>query len=130
MVILTALSAIAVLSSPIGGDVSQSTRDACTVLVDILAYVPLVMAVRPYCCKLLHFSACCTSKDNRVLQLGGEINEDLHVTEQTPLLGVAEQLDESIKLDIPNYGRAHHTAADRQSARNDRNNTVQGSVIV
>ena len=126
MVILTALSAIAVLSSPIGGDVSQSTRDACTVLVDILAYVPLVMAVRPYCCKLLHFSACCTSKDNRV----GEINEeDLHVTEQTPLLGVAEQLDESIKLDIPNYGRAHHTAADRQSARNDRNNTVQGSVI-
>ena len=130
VVILTALSAIAVLSSPIGGDVSQSTRDACTVLVDILAYVPLVMAVRPYCCKLLHFSACCTSKVNRVLQLGGEINEeDLHVTEQTPLLGVAEQLDESIKLDIPNYGRAHHTAADRQSARNDRNNTVQGSVI-
>lgn len=73
-------------------------------------------------------------------QLGGEINEeDLHVTEQTPLLGGAGQLDESIKLndgqfhgaaDIPNYGRAHHTAADRQSARNDRHNTVQDSVIV
>ena len=48
IIILTALGAIAVLSFPISDNVSQSTGYGLMVLVRILAYVPLVMAVRPY----------------------------------------------------------------------------------
>ena len=79
VVILTALSGIAILSSPIGGDVSQSTRSILEVFVDILAYVPLVMAVLPYRYKLLYFARCCKRRDNQVPQTGEATVAELHV---------------------------------------------------
>ena len=82
VVILTALSGIAILSSPIGGDVSQTTRFILKVFVDILAYVPLVMAVRPYRYKLLSFASCCKRRYTHVSQTGShETVEELHLDE-------------------------------------------------
>ena len=95
MIILTALSGIAILSSPISGDVSQSTRSILEVFVDILAYVPLVMAVLPYRYKLLSFASCCKRRYIQVSQTGSETTvAELHLDEESLLLSrVAEQGD-------------------------------------
>lgn len=144
VVILTALSGIAILSSPISGDLYPSTRLALTAFVDILAYVPLVMAGLPYLYKLLYFAICCKKRDNLVPLPGGEANEgEPQVTEESPLLSGAGQQgepNEPFRLlndtqppgaaDIPNYESTCYTAPQRQSARNDRYHTGQESVIV
>ena len=144
VVVLTVLSGIAILSSPISGDLSHSTRLALMVFVDILAYVPLVMAGLPYRSKLLSFAKCCRRRDNHVPQPGGEANErEQHVTEETPLLSETAQQgepNEPFRLsndtqppaaaETPNYESTYYTAPQRQSARSDRYHTAQESVIV
>ncbi|KAJ7363223.1 hypothetical protein OS493_011504 [Desmophyllum pertusum] len=103
-VILTTLSAIVALSSPIGSDVSDSTRSGLVLAVRTLAWVPLVMAILPYflrclsqCCRvpvdlvmeflpyaLRYLSQCCKARDNH--------NEpDPNVNERAPLLDGAQQ---------------------------------------
>ncbi|KAJ7363190.1 hypothetical protein OS493_011471 [Desmophyllum pertusum] len=95
-VILTTLSAIAVLSSPIGSDVPDSTRSGLMWAVRILAWVPLVMAFLPYALRHLR-PRCCTARDNHVperqrAQQRGVPNEpDPIVNERTPLLDGAQQ---------------------------------------
>ena len=100
VVILTVLSGIAILSSPISGDLSQSTRLGLTVFVDILAYVPLVMAGLPYRYKLLYFARGCKKRDYHVPQPGGELNEEEPpVNNQLPLLsGTGQQAEPNIDV--------------------------------
>ena len=136
MVMLTALSGIAILSSPIGEDVSKSTRFVLKVFVHILAYVPLVMAGLPYRHSLLYFLTCCKRKDNEVPQTRGEATEgEPQVTEESRLLnGDVQQGDPNEPpgaADIPNYESTYYTAPQlRQSAQNDRYHTANESVIV
>ena len=139
VVILTALSGIAILSSPIGGDVSESTRLVLKVFVYILAYVPLVMAVFPYRHKLLnlssYFAACFKRRENQVPQTGGEATvEEPHVNEESPLLKRAGEQDDRNEppgaAEIPNYESTYYTAPQRQSVRNDRYHTAHESGIV
>ena len=135
VVILTAMSGIAILSSPISGDLYRSTRFALTVFVEILAYVPLVMAGLPYGYRLLYFGKCCKKRNNHVPQPGGKVNEEeIHFTEESRLLNRVEQQGEPDEppgsADIPNYESTYHTAPQRHSARNDRYYTAQDSVIV
>ncbi|KAJ7363218.1 DNA polymerase delta catalytic subunit [Desmophyllum pertusum] len=93
-IILATLSAIAILSSPTGSDVSDSTRSGLMWPVRILAWVPLVMACRP---ALRYLSQCCKAKDNhvpereRTQQRGVPNDQDPNVNERAPLLGGAQQ---------------------------------------
>lgn len=158
--VLTALCAIAVLSSPIGDNVYQSTGYGLMVFVRILAYVPLVMAVLPYAVRA--FQAWRQRRVNHVpeQQAEGVLNEpdaqriertpphgehgapnEPVADERTPLLADAQQqsvlnepdpkLNPHIPLaEVPNHESMFYTAPEILGVESDRYSTARESVKV
>ena len=145
MVILTTLGAIAVLSSPISNDVSQSEGHVTglKVFVMILAYVPLVMAVLPYAIRAYQRNrrvdhvperqaeALANEPDPQTIERGPPLGEHGAPNEQTPLLagplqqGAPDEPDLHIQLeDARDYETTFYTALEQ----NDRYVTAPESL--